>query len=274
MRTRRPDRSGGRSTRPGKRPVERPASNQNRDLLYGRNAVRESLRAGRRKHIRLAIAENVSPDARLAEIERLARERGARIERWSRDHIEQRVGPGHQGVALECSAYPYVTDTDLGRLARSRSIVLALDGIEDPRNVGTLLRTAEAVGTALVVIPSDRAAGVTPAVVNASSGAVEHLAVQRETNLARWLAAARSAGLWAVGLAGDDDTQELFVTDLAAPMVLVVGSEGRGLRRLVREGCDLVVALPMYGQVESLNAAVAGSIALYEVKRDTLDTSQ
>lgn len=274
MKTRRPDQRGARSARQGLRPVERSSGNQNRHLLYGRNAVRESLRAGRRKHVLLAIAENVSPDARLAEIEQLARDRSVRVERWSRDRIEQRAGPGHQGVVLECSAYPYVSDTDLADLARSRSIVLALDGIEDPRNVGTLLRTAEAVGTSLVVIPSDRAAGVTPAVVNASSGAVEHLPVQRETNLARWLAAARSAGFWVVGLAGDGDAQELFVTDLAAPVVLVVGSEGRGLRRLVREGCDLVVSLPMYGQVESLNVAVAGSIALYEVKRDSLDASQ
>jgi 23S rRNA (guanosine2251-2'-O)-methyltransferase len=152
--------------------------------------------------------------------------------------------------------------------------VLALDGIEDPRNAGTLLRTAEAVGVAAVVIPSNRAVGITPAVVNASSGAVEHLQVVRETNLARWLTGARDSGFWVLGLATGEGSQPLFESDTAAPVILVVGSEGRGLRRLTREQCDLLVSLPMAGKVESLNAAVAGSIALYEIFRDTADSAQ
>jgi 23S rRNA (guanosine2251-2'-O)-methyltransferase len=175
---------------------------------------------------------------------------------------------------LESSPYPYASHVDLNRLASERAIVLALDGVEDPRNAGTLLRSAEAIGVGLVIVPSDRAVGVTPAVVNASSGAVEHMQVQRETNLARWLASAREAGLWTVGLDAGEESQPLFETDVAAPVVLVVGSEGRGIRRLVREQCDLVVSLPMFGQIESLNAAVAGSIALYEIKRDSLDAAR
>lgn len=274
MRTRPQGRRGGGNTRPQRQPRRKSAAGQNRDLLYGRNAVRESLRAGRRKHIRLVLAEGVQTDSRLVEIERLAHARGVRIEHAPRDRIDSQVGPGHQGVMLECSSYPYAVGSDLQNLVARRSIVLALDGIEDPRNVGTLLRTAEAVGVELVVVPSDRAVGVTPAVVNASSGAVEFLAVQRETNLARWLRQARMAGLWVVGLAGTENAVELFETDVPAPLVLVVGSEGRGIRRLIQEQCDLLVSLPMFGQIESLNAAVAGSIALYEVKRDSVETPQ
>lgn len=274
MRTRPLDRRGGGNARSKRPPRKQAASGQSRDLLYGRNAVRESLRAGRRKHIRLVLAEGIQPDSRLVEIERIARQRDVRVEQAPRDRIESQVGPGHQGVLLESSSYPYVTGSDLGELVARQSIVLALDGIEDPRNAGTLLRTAEAVGVELVVIPSDRAVGITPSVVNASSGAVEHLAIQRETNLARWLGQARKAGLWVVGLATGEGTGELFDTDVAAPLVLVVGSEGHGMRRLIQEQCDLLVSLPMFGEVESLNAAVAGSIALYEVKRDSLDRSQ
>jgi 23S rRNA (guanosine2251-2'-O)-methyltransferase len=236
--------------------------------------VRESLRAGRRKHIRLLVADNLERDSRLDEIERLARARSVRIETVPRDRIESLAAFGHQGVVLESSAYPYETGTDLNQLAARKAIVLALDGLEDPRNVGALLRTAEAVSAGLIVIPTDRAVGVTPAVVNASSGAVEHLHIQRETNLVRWLDAARDAGFWIAGLSDGEGSQPLFDTDLAAPVVVIVGSEGRGLRRLVREKCDLVLSLPMSGQIESLNAAVAGSVALYEVYRDTLEAAQ
>ena len=197
MRTRRTGPPGGGDDR--RHPRREQGSGQ-REFLYGRNAVRESLRAGRRRHIRLIVAEGVTRDARMTEIETLASERGVRIERAPRDRIESEVGFGHQGVMLQSSPYPYVTHTDLGQLASERTIVLALDGVEDPRNAGTLLRTAEATGVGLVVVPSDRAVGITPAVVNASSGAVEHMRVQRETNLSRWLASAREAGLWAVGM--------------------------------------------------------------------------
>ena len=243
-------------------------------MLYGRNAVRESLRAGRRKYFRLLIAEGVEQDGRLAEIERLARSRSLTIERIPRDRLDELAGHGHQGVGLESGPYPYTEDVRIGDLAQRRSVVLALDGIEDPRNAGTLLRTAEAVGVALVVFPSDRAVGITPAVVNASSGAVEHLNIARETNLARWLKSAHSAGFWILGLAGEEGAQPLFSSDTAAPVVLVVGSEAKGIRRLVREQCDLLVSLPMIGKIESLNAAVAGSVALYEIFRDSEEIPQ
>lgn len=265
------DQSGGGKDR---RQQQRDAGSSSREFLYGRNSVLESLRAGRRRHIRLVVADGVESDERITEIEELAEERGVRVERSPRDRIESQTGYGHQGVMLEASPYPYARHADLAALAKGQAIILALDGVVDPRNAGTLLRTAEAIGVALVVVPSDRAVGVSPAVVNASSGAVEHLMVQRETNLARWLASAREAGMWVAGMDSGDESRPLFETDVAAPVVLVVGSEGRGIRRLVREQCDMVVSLPMFGKVESLNAAVAGSIALYEIKRDSLDAAQ
>jgi 23S rRNA (guanosine2251-2'-O)-methyltransferase len=230
--------------------------------------VREALRANRRRFARLLVATSAEEHARVAAIIELARARDVAVERADRDRLDRLVAGHHQGVALEASAYPYVQPAALEELAGQRAVVLALDGLVDPQNVGTLLRTAEATGVALTVIPAQRAARITPAVVNASAGAVEHLQVAEEVNLARWLARASAAGFWIVGLARDEQAELLFDSSFAPPIVLVVGSEGSGLRRLVREACDIVVALPMQGQVESLNAAVAGSIALYEVVRD------
>jgi 23S rRNA (guanosine2251-2'-O)-methyltransferase len=239
------------------------------DRLYGRNAVRESLTAGRRRFVRLLIADNNDPSQRLNEVELLARSRGIPVERVVRDKLDSIVNGHHQGVVLEAGEFPYASDYDLMKLASTRSIVLALDGLVDPQNVGSLLRTAEATGVGLVVIPTDRSAHISPAVVNSSSGAVEHLDIAMETNLSRWLDRARDAGFWVVGMAGDEKADPLFDTSMSPPIVLVLGSEGSGLRRLVREHCDIVVSLPMRGKVASLNAAVAGSIGLFEIVRDT-----
>jgi 23S rRNA (guanosine2251-2'-O)-methyltransferase len=242
------------------RPVER---------LYGRNAVRESLRAWRRRFERLLIAEGVEGSERVGDIAELAQSKSVSVERTSRDHLNSLVTGHHQGVVLEAGEYPYASSPDLRQLSEQRATLLALDGLVDPQNVGTLLRTAEATGVALVVIPSDRSARITPAVVNASAGAVEHLQIAEEVNLSRWLDRAREAGFWAVGMAGDENAASLFDSGMTPPIVLVVGSEGSGLRRLVRERCDVIVKLPMGGQIESLNAAVAGSIGLYEILRDS-----
>jgi 23S rRNA (guanosine2251-2'-O)-methyltransferase len=237
-------------------------------MLYGRNAVREAMRANRRRCIRLLISERADAADTLKEIEQLARSLPIPVEAVSRQRLDDMVFGHHQGVVLEVSPYPYVEDVDLNDLAEQQAILLVLDSIVDPQNVGTLLRTAEATGVRLVVIPNDRAASITPAVVNASSGGVEHLQVSQEVNLVRWMARAKEAGFWIVGLAGDDDAQPMFDTNMNPPIALVVGSEGSGLRRLVRETCDMVVSIPMFGNVESLNAATAGSIALYEIVRD------
>ncbi|MEX1159127.1 MAG: 23S rRNA (guanosine(2251)-2'-O)-methyltransferase RlmB [Thermomicrobiales bacterium] len=236
-------------------------------MLYGRNGVREALRAGRRRFIKLIVNEGAVGGDRLIEIIALARQRGVVVETVSREKLDARTPGQHQGVILEASGYPYAVGDDLSELADEQAILLALDGIADPQNLGTLLRTAEATGVRLVVIPSDRAAQVTPSVVNASAGAVEHLHIAQEVNLTRWLGRAKQAGFWIVGMDGED-AEPMFETSMRPPVVLVVGSEGTGIRRLVRETCDIVVSLPMMGRVESLNAAVAGSIGLYEIVRD------
>jgi 23S rRNA (guanosine2251-2'-O)-methyltransferase len=173
----------------------------------------------------------------------------------------------HQGVVAECSPFNYSDLADILDLAsqgREPAFVLLLDLIQDPQNLGTLLRTAEAVGVHGVVIPPRRAAGITPAVVSASSGACEHLLVARE-NLHQAISALKGDGVWVTGLEGSPEAEPAGEIDLGGPMALVVGSEGSGLRRLVREGCDFLLRIPMRGKVESLNAAVAGSIGLYSI---------
>ena len=147
------------------------------------------------------------------------------------------------------------------------ALLLLLDCLQDPQNFGTLLRTAEAVGVHGIVIPSRRSVRVTPAVVNASAGAVEHLLIAQVTNLAQSMAHLKAQDIWIVGLEGRSEARSLYEADLDMPLALVVGSEGQGLRRLVRRQCDFLLRLPMRGRVGSLNAAVAGSVALYEVRR-------
>jgi 23S rRNA (guanosine2251-2'-O)-methyltransferase len=229
------------------------------------------LRAGRRQCVRLLIAAGSEAQPRVVEIIALARVQRLEPQLVAREQLDALVTSHHHGVVLEASTYAYVDLPDLGWLASQRAVVLALDGLEDPQNLGTLLRTAEATGVSAVVIPTDRAAGVTPSVVNSSSGAIEHLRVAREVNLARWLQRAKAAGFWIVGLSGDPGAQSLFDTSMAGPVVIVVGSEGSGLRRLVADACDMLSTIPMVGEIESLNAAVAGSIALYEALREAAE---
>ncbi len=235
------------------------------ERLYGRNAVLESLRAGRRQHVALQILDSIGNDERIDEILEHARQQSIGIDRLSRDEIDRLAPHGNQGVLLETSSYPYAADQGDSEPGLD-AIVLALDELEDPRNAGSLMRTAEAAGVTGVLFPERRSVEVTPAVVNASSGAAEHLQIWREKNLARWLSKASELGYWIIGLDGGADSENLFDADLPLPAVLVVGSEGRGLRRLTRERCDMLVRIPMYGEIESLNAAAAGSIALYHLR--------
>lgn len=263
MRTRPTERPGG-----AKIESRRRKSGGSSEILYGRNAVRESLLANRRRHQRLLVGDGLEQHARIQEITQIAVDRGIEVKRTPRHDLDTLVSGNHQGVALVTSTYPYAEVLNLAELAANHRALLALDGLADPQNVGTLLRTAEITGIAGVIIPTDRAASITPAVVNASAGAVEHLNILQEVNLSRWLMRAKEAGFWVVGLAGDDEASSLFEVSMQPPVVIVTGSEGAGIRRLVRETCDIVAAIPMAGQIASLNAAVAGSIALYEVFRD------
>ncbi len=240
-------------------------------LLYGRNAVRETLRARRRRMKRLLVAEGVRQNEGIAELETLASEAGIEIAYGDRrDLDDMTAGANHQGVALEARAYPYVELDAMLALAAQRdepALLLLLDHLQDPQNIGTLLRTADVVGAHGVVLPERRSAEITPAVVNASAGAVEHLLIAQVTNLAQTIAELKSHGIWIVGLEDDPRAQEYDRVDLVLPIALVVGAEGPGLARLIRERCDLLVKLPMAGHVASLNAATAGSIALYNMWR-------
>jgi len=239
------------------------------ERLYGRQAVREALRAGRREPIRLLVAQGVRETEHIAEIVSLAAAVGCPVLRVERRDLN-RLGAKHQGVALEASPYPYSDLATILALAERRAeppLLVLLDHLEDPRNVGALLRTAEAAGAHGVVFPSRRAAAITPVACEASAGAVEHLLVARVTNLARTLTELKQSGLWAAGLEALPEAQPYDSVDISGPLVLAVGGEGQGLSRLVREHCDWLLRLPMRGNVGSLNASVAGSIVLYWVLR-------
>ncbi len=239
------------------------------DVLFGRNPILESLRAGRRTPQRLYLVEGAQVQGSVAEIVALAGRARVPLGRVSKHELARLVGHRHhQGVALETGPYPYADLPNMlaaARVAGEPPFFLLLDLLQDPQNVGTLLRTAEAVGVHGVVLQERRAVGVTPAVVNASSGAAEHLLIAQETNLVQVMRRLQGDGVWLYGLEGGVDASPYHQVDLSGPVALVVGSEGEGLRRLVRETCDGLVRLPMRGQVESLNAAVAGSVALYAV---------
>lgn len=235
-----------------------------RDTIYGRNPVHETLRARRREVFLLQVAEGVQERGRLVEILDLAAQRKIPVERLSRQRLDK-ISDSHQGVALEVSGYPYTGLDDILDKASQRGealFVLILDSLQNPQNLGTLIRTAEAVGLHGVLIPTHRAAEITPAVVSASAGASEHMLVA-QTNLAQAIDALKAAGAWVVGLDEGPESRNPSEVRLEGPLAVVVGSEGEGIRPLVRSKCDFLLRLPMQGQVQSLNAAVAGSVALY-----------
>lgn len=242
-----------------------------RETLYGRQAVRESLRAQRRTPFRLLLADGAVSAPILDDITGIAEARRIPVARLSRNEMEAFAGTAdHQGVALETSGYPYAEVDDMLKLAATRGeapLILLLDLIQDVHNLGSLLRTAEAAGAHGIILQSRRAASITPAAVNTSSGAVEHLLVAQVANLSQEMEALKAQRLWIVGLEDVYGAQSYTTVDFTVPLGLVIGSEGEGLRRLVRERCDMLALLPMRGAINSLNAAVAGSIALYEVLR-------
>ena len=216
----------------------------------------------------MLIADGAKLDDRLQELVALAGVRGASVHRRPRQELDDRVGPvNHQGVVAEAGAYPYVDPADL--IARF-GVIVALDHLQDPQNIGILIRSALAFGAAGVLIPADRAAEITPAVVNASAGAAELLSIARVTNLTRELDRMKEGGRWVIGLDTGDDAVSIAANRLPAPAVLVVGGEGSGMGRLVRERCDVIVSIPISPSIDSLNAATAASIALFELERQRL----
>lgn len=239
-------------------------------VLYGVNPVRELLRAGGEGLAELWVAEGSQKGRGLGELERLARDAGAKLRAAPRQKLDRLAGsPHHQGVVAVVADYRYRDLHDLLHLARAGDappLLVVLDGIEDPQNLGAIVRSAHALGAHGVVIPKDRAVGVTPAVSKASAGAVEHCPVARVTNLSHALEELKEAGVWSVATAPDAD-RDLDEIDLAGPTALVIGSEGSGIRPLVRKTCDLAARIPMAGRVGSLNASASAAICLYEVAR-------
>jgi 23S rRNA (guanosine2251-2'-O)-methyltransferase len=239
------------------------------ELTYGRHAVLETLRAARRRIYRLWLEGTEStPTGILAEIVDAAHVAGVptrNIKGGLFDKLAQQ-NVNAQGVALEVGDYPYVEVADI--LARAKAsdeppFLLVLDHLQDTQNLGTLIRTAEALGVHGIILPDRRAAGVTPAVSNSSSGAVERMLVTQVTNLNRTIDELKEQNIWVAGLDSDPATPLIDNRMISGSLALVVGSEGSGLSRLTRERCDFLLRLEMVGQVESLNAAVAGSIVLY-----------
>ncbi len=247
-----------------------------RETLYGRNAVHETLRAARREFYKLSLAQGIRETDVVDQILYLAGEAGVPIERVDRRTLERFGNFNHQGVVLEASEYPYSLLDELFEFAGASGeppLFLLLDLLKDPHNVGSLLRTAEAIGVHGIVIQRRRAVDITPAVVHTSVGAVEHLRVAQVTNLVRAMEWLKDQRVWIAGMEavhGDKrlhDVQAYYQADLSGALGFVVGSEGKGMRRLVRERCDFLIQLPMRGLVTSLNASVAGSVVLYEVLR-------
>ena len=241
------------------------------EWIYGRNPVIEALRAGRR-----TVSEMILPPYdkgetdEIASLRATARARGIVVRSEDRDRLDKLTRFGHhQGVALKTTGYPYVGFEEIVRSAADdeNALVVVLDHLEDPQNVGSILRTAMCAGATGVVIPEDRSCGITPAAVRASAGAAEHLKVAHVVNLVRAMKELQEAGVWFTGLDWGKDAKPYTEIDFKGRAGLVVGAEGAGISRLVRETCDFIAELPMPGGFESLNAGVAAGIALYEILR-------
>jgi 23S rRNA (guanosine2251-2'-O)-methyltransferase len=233
-----------------------------KEFIYSRNAIYEALRAKRRQVYSIEIAEGAQEKGKLAEILKLAQAQKIKINRAPRGKLDK-VNVNHQGVIAEVSEYPYSDVVDILDSAKGEPpFVLILDSLQDPQNFGTLIRTAEAVGVHGIIIPLARSVEVTPSAVNASSGASEHMLIAK-SNLSQAMDALKDADIWLVGLDQAGAEMEAGSRHLKGALGLVVGSEGEGLHELTRKKCDIVLKLPMKGKIESLNAAVAGSVALY-----------
>ncbi|AKS37095.1 RNA methyltransferase TrmH [Anoxybacillus gonensis] len=237
------------------------------DLIIGKNPVLEALKSGREMN-KIWIAEG-SQRGQMQPIIQLAKEMGITVQYVPKKKMDQLSEGNHQGVIAQVAAYRYYDIDDLFKKAEERGeapFFIILDELEDPHNLGSIMRTADAVGAHGIIIPKRRSVGLTATVAKASTGAIEHVPVARVTNLARTVDELKDRGVWIFGTdaKGNEDYRQL---DGVIPLALVIGSEGKGMSRLLREKCDVLVRLPMVGHVTSLNASVAASLLMYEVYR-------
>ena len=242
---------------------KRPPAN----ALYGVLPVLEALRSNSRRVEKIVVADGARQH-RLNEIFDLAREHRIVVETVPRERLERLVeaGVNHQGVVAIAAAADYVDSDEILDAANDPALFVILDGVEDPRNLGAILRTVECAGADGVFIPERRAVGLTETVAKSSAGAIEHVKVAKVTNLNRFIEDLKARNIWVVGTSGDA-TMNYTDWDWTAPSALVLGAEGSGLHRLVAENCDALVKIPMYGKIDSLNVSVAAGVILFEAKR-------
>jgi 23S rRNA (guanosine2251-2'-O)-methyltransferase len=245
-----------------------------REIIYGINPVIEALKADRLTINKILVAEGKEASF-LKMAQQLARERGVPIHRCRREFLDREAGSEtHQGVLGYLSGASYASWEDVERrIAQTlgHSLVLVLDSIEDPQNLGSLIRTAESCGVQGVLIPKDRAVGLTPTVVKASAGAVAHIPIVRVTNLAQAIDDLKKQGFWVVGTDAHGG-KSLYEMKFDMNVALVIGSEGKGIRPLLLKKCDFTVSIPMRGKITSLNTAIAGAVILYEILRQQTPT--
>ncbi len=237
-------------------------------FIYGRNPVLEWLAADMPPK-KILLARDLKGQA-VQEIVQLAGQKKVPLQRFDRQALDKMVGhQHHQGVVAEVDKSAYVEIEGILNVAKGRSelpLVGILDGVQDPHNLGAILRSAEGAGIHGIIIPKDNAVGLTPAVVKASAGAAALMPVAQVTNLARAMDALKEAGLWLIGT--DDSAQQSYLqSDLKGPVGIVLGSEGKGMRRLVREKCDFLMRIPLYGKISSLNVSVAAALVFFEARR-------
>ncbi len=240
------------------------------DLIFGLHAIQAALALPESRVTEIYLADE-RHDARADALMKAARQHGINLKKIERDELDE-MAPDvrHQGAIARCTPLKELNESDLFKLveqlADTAPLLLILDGVQDPHNLGACLRTAEAAGVHAVIAPKDRASGLTSTAMKVSSGSAERLPFIQVTNLARVLRELQQLGVWLVGTSGDCETT-LFQADLKGPLAIILGAEGRGIRRLTREHCDQVVYIPMQGGAESLNVSVAAGVCLFEAAR-------
>ncbi len=242
------------------------------ELLFGRQPVIEMLRANRRQVLDMILADGVKDSDEVDEIKKTCEERSIRILKHKRETLDAWMNSAnHQGVVAVCADYPYVDIDELYAEAakedEENQLFVILDHVVDPQNLGSIIRSCECAGAKGIVLPADRAVGVTPAAVRASAGAAEHIRIALVPNISEVIERLKKYNVWSTGLEALPESKNYTDINFKGKVCIVIGSEGQGLGRLVRERCDNLARLPMFGKVGSLNAGVAGALAIYEVIR-------